>query len=355
MPQSSAQPYPDAPDAQALRPKPRPSPQAKSQAEFDAYKATASLTDPAKLAEAATDFAQRFPASELRSILFQQAMGLYQQANDPGKTLEMARAALKYDPGNAVALLSAAQILAERTHDDDLDRNDRLAEAAANASSALQSAGNIPPPSNMTPQQFASALAEIRGAAHAVFATVAFKEQDIFHRYQGVRNRRRRVEGTRRRRSLAAPRSGLRQNWRLHQGRRHRAKSHRRLPARHSGSPTGRAGKISAWRNSPPPQPGPENNRELPHNFKMKHLPLDDLEKSLGHQFANRALLEQALTHSSFASESPAAAADNEQLEFLGDAVLQLVASQELFQRFPAYQEGELPNCAPISSMPITF
>lgn len=178
MPQSSAQPYPDAPDAQALRPKPRPSPQAKSQAEFDAYKATASLTDPAKLAEAATDFAQRFPASELRSILFQQAMGLYQQANDPGKTLEMARAALKYDPGNAVALLSAAQILAERTHDDDLDRNDRLAEAAANASSALQSAGNIPPPSNMTPQQFASALAEIRGAAHAVFATVAFKEQD---------------------------------------------------------------------------------------------------------------------------------------------------------------------------------
>jgi ribonuclease-3 len=74
----------------------------------------------------------------------------------------------------------------------------------------------------------------------------------------------------------------------------------------------------------------------------MKHLPLDHLEKTLGHQFANRALLEQALTHSSFASESPGPAADNEQLEFLGDAVLQLVASQELFQRFPAYQEGEL-------------
>ena len=72
----------------------------------------------------------------------------------------------------------------------------------------------------------------------------------------------------------------------------------------------------------------------------MKHLPLDHLEKALGHQFANRALLEQALTHSSFASESLDPATDNEQLEFLGDAVLQLVASQELFQRFPAYQEG---------------
>lgn len=74
----------------------------------------------------------------------------------------------------------------------------------------------------------------------------------------------------------------------------------------------------------------------------MKHLPLDNLEKALGHQFANRALLEQALTHSSFARERPEPVGDNEQLEFLGDAVLQLIASQELFQRFPSYQEGEL-------------
>jgi ribonuclease-3 len=53
-------------------------------------------------------------------------------------------------------------------------------------------------------------------------------------------------------------------------------------------------------------------------------------------------LLQQALTHSSFARESAEADEDNEQLEFLGDAVLQLVASQELYQRFPTYQEGEL-------------
>lgn len=79
----------------------------------------------------------------------------------------------------------------------------------------------------------------------------------------------------------------------------------------------------------------------------MNHLPIDNLETALGHQFANRRLLQQAVTHSSFARESldvatGQAAEDNEQLEFLGDAVLQLVASQELFQRFPAYQEGEL-------------
>src|SRR6266536_4946300 len=74
----------------------------------------------------------------------------------------------------------------------------------------------------------------------------------------------------------------------------------------------------------------------------MKHQPLDTLEKALGHRFANRALLEKAITHSSFASESPQPADDNEQMEFLGDAVLQLVASQELYQRFPHYHEGEL-------------
>jgi len=74
----------------------------------------------------------------------------------------------------------------------------------------------------------------------------------------------------------------------------------------------------------------------------MKHRSLDTLEAAAQHRFANRALLEQALTHSSFASESGGEAADNETLEFLGDAVLQLVVTQELYQRFPSYREGEL-------------
>lgn len=74
----------------------------------------------------------------------------------------------------------------------------------------------------------------------------------------------------------------------------------------------------------------------------MKQLPLDDLEQALRHQFANRELLQQALTHSSFARENPEDNCDNEQLEFLGDAVLQLIISEELLRRFPAYKEGEL-------------
>ncbi len=181
MAQSAAQAPAQSPAAPVKQGSPtnaRKSPQPKTQAEFEAYKAAASLTDPAKVEAAATDFAQKFPESELRSILFQQAMGLYQQVNDPAKILEMARTTLKYDPNNPVALLTAAQVLAERTHDSDLDRNDRLAEANADARIALQNAGDIAPPTNLTPEQFAAALAQIRGTAHEVLATVAFKKQD---------------------------------------------------------------------------------------------------------------------------------------------------------------------------------
>jgi len=76
---------------------------------------------------------------------------------------------------------------------------------------------------------------------------------------------------------------------------------------------------------------------------------VETLEITIGHVFARRELLEQALTHSSQAREiealRPSAAVrfgDNEQLEFLGDAVLGLVTTEELFRRFPQFSEGQL-------------
>jgi ribonuclease III len=71
------------------------------------------------------------------------------------------------------------------------------------------------------------------------------------------------------------------------------------------------------------------------------------LEKTLGYRFQRPELIEQALTHSSQARElesaqPPHRVGDNEQLEFLGDAVLSLITSHELFQRFPSFREGEL-------------
>ena len=63
----------------------------------------------------------------------------------------------------------------------------------------------------------------------------------------------------------------------------------------------------------------------------------------LGYVFRDGSLLTLALTHTSYANEHPAqACADNERLEFLGDAVLDLVVSDLLFARFPGLPEGDL-------------
>src|SRR2546423_4625088 len=73
------------------------------------------------------------------------------------------------------------------------------------------------------------------------------------------------------------------------------------------------------------------------------------LEESIGPVSASSELSERALTHSSQAREaemlrpgSGDRTRDNEQLEFLGDAVLGLVATEELFRRFPQFSEGQL-------------
>lgn len=68
---------------------------------------------------------------------------------------------------------------------------------------------------------------------------------------------------------------------------------------------------------------------------------LSELEDRIGHRFADRTLLERALTHRSHAHEDQEGdAADNESLEFLGDAVLGLLVAEVLFREFPQFDEG---------------
>lgn len=72
---------------------------------------------------------------------------------------------------------------------------------------------------------------------------------------------------------------------------------------------------------------------------------LEELEARLGYRFRDSAWLAQALTHSSHrdaTSGSPPAATDNEQMEFLGDAILGFLVSDTLCARFPALSEGKL-------------
>jgi ribonuclease III len=72
------------------------------------------------------------------------------------------------------------------------------------------------------------------------------------------------------------------------------------------------------------------------------NLNFTELENRLGYSFRDRTWLEQALVHSSFAYESPQSGPSNERLEFLGDAVLNLLISDFLVDLYPAASEGAL-------------
>lgn len=65
-----------------------------------------------------------------------------------------------------------------------------------------------------------------------------------------------------------------------------------------------------------------------------------DFEKKLGYTFKNKQLIKNALTHSSYANEKKLA--NNERLEFLGDSVLSVIVSEQLYNRLPEVAEGRL-------------
>ncbi len=69
---------------------------------------------------------------------------------------------------------------------------------------------------------------------------------------------------------------------------------------------------------------------------------LGNLEKTLGYRFTDLRLLHKSIVHSSYAFEHPSGEKDNERLEFLGDAVLDVVIGHILFKNYESMREGEL-------------
>lgn len=79
---------------------------------------------------------------------------------------------------------------------------------------------------------------------------------------------------------------------------------------------------------------------------------LSDLERELGYTFREKRLLENALTHSSYANEKwKNSLASNERLEFLGDSILGFVVAEYMYRKYPDHPEGDLtrmraPTCS---------
>ncbi len=164
--------------AQTTTPPPAPAkrlPQAKTQPEYQAYQAAAAkANDPAALEAAANDFATKFPDSELRVLLFKESMAAYRSANNGDKMMEMGRKVLAIDPDSPEALINVAENLVAHTHDTDLDKEQRWAEAGKLLQHSLETIDTDIVVSPSTPQDKVTAFkADLRSSAYSILGTLA--------------------------------------------------------------------------------------------------------------------------------------------------------------------------------------
>jgi tetratricopeptide (TPR) repeat protein len=154
-------------------------PQAKTQPEYDAYNAAvANQKDPAAMEKAADDFAAKFPDSELRVVLYKAAVGAYQNANNGDKMSEMAQKVLKLDPDDPVALIAVAEVIAERTRDTDLDKDQRFDQAKKYAQHALETIDtDVPVPPNTPQSQVDAYKGLLRSSAYSVLGTIEYGQE----------------------------------------------------------------------------------------------------------------------------------------------------------------------------------
>ncbi|HEU5403462.1 MAG TPA: hypothetical protein VFU86_19055 [Terriglobales bacterium] len=177
QPAAQGQQQPAAGQAAAVPPGKR-QPQAKSKEEFAAYQTITQATDPAAKEKAADEFVAKYPDSELKGTVYRLAMGAYQQAGNEEKALETGRKTLSYDPDDSIALVSVAQLIASRTRETDLDKDQRLAEATKDANHALETVGDMPVPATLPPEQVEKIKNEMRGTAYSVLAMAAYTNKN---------------------------------------------------------------------------------------------------------------------------------------------------------------------------------
>jgi len=155
-------------------------PQPKSMEEMEAVKAAFALTDPAQIEKAADEFATKFPQSEFRSILYENAMERYRSQNNADKALDTGRKAITANPDSVTALSGVASILSEKTRDTDLDKEERWAEATKAANHLLELGDNLKIPANPgTPQDQVNAFRDqAKGMALIALGTVEMNKKN---------------------------------------------------------------------------------------------------------------------------------------------------------------------------------
>ncbi|HEY6372507.1 MAG TPA: hypothetical protein VIX37_18160 [Candidatus Sulfotelmatobacter sp.] len=158
---------------QTAAPQGKRPPAAKTQPEFEAYKAAVAQTDPAALEKVADDFAAKFPDSELRAPLYTVAMGRYQ--GNPDKMMEVGKKILAIDADDPAALVGVAQAIVEKMHDTDLDKDQERAEAKKYAERAMETINTDVPTSGYSQEQLTGFKNGVLSEAYFILGTLSFK------------------------------------------------------------------------------------------------------------------------------------------------------------------------------------
>src|ERR1700690_2084271 len=168
-----------APETTAAAPAAKRPPQAKTQPEFDAWKAAAANTDPAALEKASDDFATKFPDSELRVLLYKNAMRAYQKADNAEKTEATGRKVLSCDADDPEALVIVSEVIAERTRDTDIDRDQRFADATAMSQKALKTIDTaLGVPAGTPKDKIDAYKSGLRSQAYSIIGAIDYKKEN---------------------------------------------------------------------------------------------------------------------------------------------------------------------------------
>ncbi len=151
--------------------------QAKTQEEYQAYQsAVTNQQNPAAMEKSADDFAAKFPASDLRVLLYRTAMQSYQNAGNSPKMLDMGQKVLAIDKDDPEALVTVSEILEEQTSPTDLDKDQRMNQAVANAQHALETIDtDLAVPAGSPADRVEAYKKYLRATALTVIGTIQYK------------------------------------------------------------------------------------------------------------------------------------------------------------------------------------
>jgi tetratricopeptide (TPR) repeat protein len=154
-------------------------PQAKTTPEYDAYNAAIkNVNDAVAMEKAADDFATKFPESELRILLYRDAMSSAQNANNADLMMKMGEKVLALDADDPEALVGVAQVLEERTQDTDIDKDQRYDQATKYAQHSLETVDtDITVPSGTPQDKVDGYKAYLRSTAYAIIGALQYKRE----------------------------------------------------------------------------------------------------------------------------------------------------------------------------------